>query len=158
MGEGDVLEPMIPPHRIPFGTASDEVARGDHDHDERYQRIGSGSSSEQYYIRKTASDSITHNEGSNGIIHCHIESADPFAIELSDPDEASAGDTIQIIVTKASTVSKNTAKIELADGYFTAPEVEQFETFDVTTGSVTTLLCAQVSGGKRWAVLRKPIT
>jgi len=158
VGEVDVLEPMIPPHRIPFGKGHDEVARGDHDHDERYQLIGSGSSSEQYYLRKTASDSITHNEGSNGIIHCHIESEDSFAIELSDPDEASTGDTIQIIVTKAAAVSKNTVKIELADGYFTAPEVEQFETFDVTTGSATTLLCALASGGKRWAVLRKPIT
>ena len=156
-GQTEVLEPVLQPHRIPFGKGHDEVARGDHDHDERYQLIGSGSSSEQYYLRKTASDSITHNEGSNGIIHCHIESEDSFAIELSDPDEASTGDTIQIIVTKAAAVSKNTVKIELADGYFTAPEVEQFETFDVTTGSATTLLCALASGGKRWAVLRKPI-
>ncbi len=156
-GQSEVLEPVLKSHQIPFGKGHDEVARGDHDHDERYQLIGSGSSSEQYYLRKTASDSITHNEGSNGIIHCHIESEDSFAIELSDPDEASTGDTIQIIVTKAAAVSKNTVKIELADGYFTAPEVEQFETFDVTTGSATTLLCALASGGKRWAVLRKPI-
>lgn len=94
-GQTEVLEPVLQPHQIPFGRGHDELARGDHDHDERYQLLGQGF--ESYHRRYTASALLEHTSGCRGVIQLELAS-DGEVFELPSASGAALGDMIDIFI------------------------------------------------------------
>lgn len=94
-GQTQVLEPVLQPHQIPFGTGHDEVARGDHLHDNRYQLLGQGC--ESYHRRYTASALLEHTSGCRGVIQLELAN-DGEVFELPSASGAALGDMIDIFI------------------------------------------------------------
>ena len=134
----NVLAPLIPPEQIPFGSASDEVARGDHLHDERYQLIGD--SAERYYRSFTSSSSLNHVRGSDGRVHVHLIDEMPITITLPSIAQAENGDMITVFLSTLDGVEQEVITVAAdADEVFANGQNEVI----MGTGTILQLVCVE---------------
>lgn len=134
----NVLAPLIPPEQIPFGSAADEVARGNHLHDERYQLIGD--SAERYYRSFSSSASLNHVRGSDGRVHVHLIDEIPITITLPSIAEAEDGDMITVFLTAANGVEQDVVTVMAdEDEVFSGGQNEVI----VGTGTILQLVCVE---------------
>jgi len=147
----NVLAPLIPPEQIPFGSASDEVARGDHLHDDRYQLIGMGW--ESYHRRYTTSSEITHVSGCRGVVHLDISTANEI-FELPPATNAALGDAIDIITSiDAELEAGTTCAISATTGEtLHLCTGAQTDSFSVSSGVVARVFCTGIEASKYWIV------
>lgn len=144
----NVLDPLIPPEQIPFGSAADEVARGDHLHDDRYQLIGD--SAERYYRSFTSSSSLNHVRGSDGRVHVLLIDEMPITITLPSIVQAENGDMITVFFSAENDVEQNVVT-------FASDEDEVFANGQneviVGTGTILQLVCVETG----WLPILKSI-
>lgn len=134
----NVLAPLIQPEQIPFGSASDEVARGDHLHDERYQLIGD--SAERYYRSFSESDILNHVRGSDGRVHVLLIDEMPITITLPSIAEAEHGDMITVFLSALDGVEQEVITVAAdADEVFANGQNEVI----VGTGTILQLVCVE---------------
>ena len=144
----NVLAPLIQPEQIPFGSASDEVAAGDHLHDDRYQLIGD--SAERYYRSFNSSTSLSHVRGSDGRVNVHLIDETPITITLPSVADAENGDMITVFFSAENNVEQNVVTFE-AD----ADEVFANGQNEVVAGKGTILQLVCVETG--WLPILKSI-
>lgn len=150
-GQTQVLEPVLQPHQIPFGGGHDEVARGDHLHDERYQMIGQGW--ESYHRYYTDSTAIEHTSGCRGLVHLHLLSAGK-SYSLPAASTATLGDVIDIVTSQDSALPVGTTctltaatgeSLYYCTGYTVFSKV-------IAPGVITRAFCTGTTEDKYWLI------
>lgn len=115
--------------------ASQIIDVPEHNHDDRYQRIGE--SAERYYIYREDSAAFQHESGQCGIVHVHIISNTAITLPIPAASTAENGDVITILVTKESSVSLKQITISSSTNFINTDQ----DTAICATGEITKLVC-----------------
>ena len=134
LDEFDVFYPPIALSQLP-----------EHNHDDRYQRIGE--SAERYYIYREDSTTFEHESGQCGLLHIHLPDKTAINITLPSAETAENGDVIEVICSKLAGIEKNTVTL-------TAAQDESFfygqESIILGCGITVYLICTQQDGQNVW--------
>lgn len=134
LDEFDVFYPPISITQLP-----------EHNHDDRYQRIGE--SAERYYIYREDSTTFDHESGQCGLLHIHLPDETAINITLPSADTAENGDVIEVICSKLAGIEQNTVTL-------TAAPNESFfygqSSIIIGVGITVYLICTQQDGQNIW--------
>lgn len=125
--------------------ASQIIELPEHNHDDRYQKIGE--SAERYYIYRENSDTFEHESGQCGLLHIHLPNETAINITLPSAETAECGDIIEVVCTKMAGVEQNTVTLTTAqdESFFYSQS-----SIIIGVGITVYLICTQQDGQNIW--------